>query len=236
MGQNLSHHQKATVAPSPPRLTVLSAAEARLALENAERKDFFRTDVDGDPVNRAARAGLDYFPLEGPQLPIDISWLKHDMVICWMTPSAEAGMPHTREENIVCLPLYWSQNLLLDTLKHEAIHIDQRKRPMEWVKWCTTQGWTLVDDKEIPERWRRVCRLNPDTMKFRFWAYKNRWVPLPMYERADRPKLREVQIRWWDRKTGELLILPPSEVQEQITGVPNPEHPFEIAAHKFIQI
>lgn len=222
--------------PSLPRLQVLSAAEARIALENAEQKDFFRKDVESDPINRAARSGLDYIPVDGPELPIDLSWLSNDLVICWMAPSAEAGMPHTREANIVCLPLYWSQNQLLETLKHEAIHIDQRKRPMEWVKWCTTNGWIFIDENEIPERWRRLCRLNPDTMKFRFWAFKNRWVPLPMYEREDRPKLREVQVRWWDRKTGELLIDPPSELKEITEGIQTPEHPFEIAAYRSIQI
>jgi hypothetical protein len=238
MGQNqsLPPPRAAQVLPSRPKITVLSAGEAREALEKAERKDFFRSDVESDPVNRAAREGLDYVPLEGPDLPIDVSWLSQDIQICWMSPSAEAGMPHTREESLVCLPLYWSQGQLLETLKHEAVHIDQRKRPMEWVKWCTNQGWTLVDEKDIPERWRRVCRINPDTMKFRFWAYKNRWVPLPMYEREDRPKLREVQIRWWDRKTGELLVHPPAELQELIVGVLNPEHPFEIAAYQHVKI
>ena len=220
----------------PPRLLVLNVVEAREALEKAEKKDFFRTEVDYDPVNKAARAGLDYIPMEGPDLPIDTSWLKQDLMICWMAPSAEAGMPHTREENLVCLPLYWSQNHLLETLKHEAVHIDQRKRPMEWVAWCTKEGWVYIDEKIIPERWRRLCRLNPDTMKFRFWAYKNRWVPLPMYEREDRPRLREVKIKWWDRETGELLLSPPAELEEGLRGIQNPEHPFEIAAYRNIQI
>lgn len=202
----------------------------------AEKKDFFRSDVDGDPINRAARIDLDYTPVDGPELPVDISWLKDDLVICWMSPSAEAGMPHTREENIVCLPLYWSAGSILETLKHEAIHVNQRKRPNEWVRWCVGQGWTLIDEKEVPERWRRVCRLNPDTMKFRFWAFRGRWVPLPMYEREDKPKLREVRTRWWDRKTGDLLIEPPAEVKEMIQGIQNPEHPFEIAAYRNIQI
>lgn len=232
MGQKQSHQ----VVPKKPSIEFLSAAEARQALQAAEQKDFFRTEVEEDSVNRAARIGLDYIPVDGPDLPIDLSWLQEDLKICWMSPSAEAGMPHTREPNLVCMPLYWSANNLLETLKHEAIHVDQRRRPMEWVKWCTSNGWTIVDEKEIPERWRKACRLNPDTMKFRFWAYKERWVPLPMYERADRPKLREIQIRWWDRKTGELLVEPPAGVQEAIQGVANPEHPFEIAAYRGVQV
>jgi hypothetical protein len=236
MGQNQSRLPRAAIAPKTPSLTILSASEARVALEKAEKKDFFRTDVNSDPVNRAARNGLDYTPVDGPELPVDISWLKDDLIICWMSPSAEAGMPHTREGNIVCLPLYWSSGSIVETLKHEAVHVDQRKRPDEWVRWCVGQGWFLIDEKEIPERWLRVCRLNPDTMKFRFWAYKNRWVPLPMYEREDKPKLREVRVRWWDRKTGELLIDPPAEIAELIQGIGVPEHPFEIAAYRHIQI
>lgn len=236
MGQNQSLPTPNRPKGSPPTITVLSGAESRAALENAEKKDFFRTDVEADSVNRAAREGLDYVPVDGPDLSIDKSWLKDDLVICWMSPSAEAGMPHTREPNIVCLPLYWSSNNLLETLRHEAVHIDQRRRPMEWVRWCVGEGWTIVDEKEVPERWLRVCRLNPDTMKFRFWAYKDRWVPLPMYEREDRPKLREVKIKWWDRKTGTLLVYPPEEVKKYIEGIGNPEHPFEIAAYRHVQI
>jgi hypothetical protein len=214
----------------------LSAAEARQALQAAETKDFFRTELVYDSINALARNGLSYSPVEGPDLKLDTSWLREDLIICWMDPTAEAGMPHTREPNLVCLPLYWNKNNLIETLKHEAIHVDQRKRPMEWVRWCVSQGWTLVDEKEIPQRWKRLCRLNPDTMKFRFWAYKNCWVPLPMYEREDKPRLRDVQIRWWDRKTGELLVEAPAEIQELIQGIPVPEHPFEIAAYRHVQI
>jgi len=59
---------------------------------------------------------------------------------------------------------------------------------------------------------------------------------LPMFERTDRPKLREIRVRWWDRKTGSLLVDPPEEVKELIEGIVNPEHPFEIAAYKGIQL
>lgn len=232
----MGQRQSQPILPKNPELTILSLAEAHKALQEANQKDFFRTDVLADPVNRAARASLDYTPVEGPNLSVDISWLKDDLRICWMSPSAEAGMPHTRDPDLVCLPIYWSSNTLLETLKHEAVHINQRKRPMEWVKWCVGQGWVLIDENEIPERWRKSCRINPDTMKFRFWAYQNRWVPLPMYERSDSPKLRDVQIRWWDRKTGDLLVHAPPEVLEVIRDIPNPEHPFEIAAYRFVQL
>ena len=174
--------------------------------------------------------------MDGPELPVDISWLQNSVQICWMSPSAEAGMPHTRAPNLICLPLYWKSNNLMETLKHEAIHVDQRLHPNKWVRWCVQNGWTLVKEDAIPERWRKRCRLNPDTCAYRFWAYQNRWVPLPLYEREDRPTLRDIRVRWWDMKTGELLHSAPPELQEITQGIVNPEHPFEIAAYKLITL
>jgi hypothetical protein len=162
--------------------------------------------------------------------------LRTSIRIVWMTPSAEAGMPHTRAPDLVCLPAYYPTESLAKTILHESIHIDQRKNPMKWVRWCISQGWTIVRDQDIPERWKRRCRLNPDTMAYRFWAYQNRWVPLPLFEREDKPQLRQVQVKWWDRQTGMLLENPPTALASFLHGVGNPEHPFEIAAYKEIQI
>ena len=162
--------------------------------------------------------------------------LRTSVRIIWMAPSAEAGMPHTRAPDLVCLPAYYPTEQLAKTILHESIHVDQRKNPMKWVRWCISQGWTIVRDQDIPERWRRRCRLNPDTMAYRFWAYQNRWVPLPLFEREDKPQLRQIQVKWWDRQTGMLLEDPPIALRSFLHGVGNPEHPFEIAAYKEIQI
>lgn len=215
---------------------MLSKEDARNALAAAENRDYFRKTVFLDEVNAKARNGLDYSPMDGPDILTEIPGLKQTVYVCWMSPSAEAGMPHTREPNIICMPLYWKQGSIVETLKHELIHIDQRNRPEAWVKWAVGEGWTRMEEAKIPERWLRQCRLNPDTMAYRFWAYRGRWVPLPLYERADRPALREVRVRWWDTKTGELLHEPPAEVRELVDGIINPEHPFEIAAYRGIQI
>jgi hypothetical protein len=233
MGQSQSQQRQ---PPRPPKLTVLTKEDATTALANANRIDEFRDILFLDEVNLRARAGCDYTPMDGPDLLLQIPTLRHDTYICWMSPSAEAGMPHTRAPNLICMPLYWKQGSIQETIKHELIHLDQRARPELWVRWAVQEGWTLVNEDEIPERWLRQCRLNPDTMAYRFWAFRGRWVPLPMFERADMPKLREIRVRWWDRKTGTLLLEPPREVTQLIDGIINPEHPFEIAAYKGIQL
>ena len=224
--------------PATPRkqetVKVLSLKDAQMALQNAEKEDQFFSSLDS--VNLKARQGLFYYPVEGNSFSIHHPPLPCPIQICWMHPSAEAGMPHTRLPNLVCLPQFFDMAKLPETLLHEAIHVDQRLRPLEWVRWCVANGWTLVNESEIPERWLKRCRMNPDTIKYRFWAYRNRWVPLPMYEREDKPRLRDIHVYWWDRKTGILHKDIPYEIKELVDGIPNPEHPFEIAAYKYVHI
>ena len=217
-----------------PTITTLSQKDAASALKEAEAKDSFHGSLD--TVNSKAREGLFYYAVDGPSITELIPNLASSIQICWMHPSAEAGMPHTRAPNLVCLPQYWNTVQLQSTLLHESIHVDQRQRPLEWVRWCVANGWTLVDESEIPERWRKRCRMNPDTVKYRFWAYKNRWIPLPMYEREDHPRLRDVHVYWFDKKTGILHKDTPDEVKELVEGIQHPEHPFEIAAYRNIHI
>ncbi len=205
--------------------------EAFITLQKAEKLDSFRETIGYDEVNKKAREGLFYSPMEGP--PFTISSILPVQIV-WMDPSAEAGMPHTREPNVICIPMYWPPDKLYETFQHELVHIQQRLQPKKWVKWCIDNGWTLVNEKEIPERWLRRCRINPDTMKYRFWAYLERWVPLPMYEREDKPKLREVQVRWWDRQTGTLSSEIPEPLRSFCAGIGTPEHPWEIAAYRHI--
>ena len=206
-----------------------------MALQKAEKLDSFREIISFDEVNKKARAGLFYSPMEGPPFNLDMSLpFPFPCKILWMDPSAEAGMPHTRAPDLICLPMYWPTDRIRETVKHELSHIQQRMESKKWVKWCLDNGWTLVDEKEIPERWLRRCRINPDTMMYRFWAYLERWVPLPIYEREDTPKLRDVQVRWWDRQTGTLSSEIPAPLREVCQGIQDPEHPWEIAAYRHI--
>ena len=223
-------------AHAPFTITRLTAAEGRIALANANTVDGFEDALFLDTVNAKAREGLGYSPMDGPFLPRTIDGLHASIRVVWMNHSAEAGMPHTRAPDIVCIPMDYPAQRLNETLKHESIHVDQRQRPETWLKWCVSIGWTLIREEEIPERWVRRCRLNPDTMAYRFFAYNNRYVPMPMYEREDKPRMRDVHIYWWDRKTGHLLKDTPSDLKLYLQGVLNPEHPFEIAAYKDIHL
>jgi hypothetical protein len=237
MGARQSLPQNQPIQPiKKPEFITLSKEEALDALAKANKQDFFIDEVAHDELNRKARANLHYMPVEGPTYVYNGPQLKYDVNLIWMHTTAEGGMPHTRPPNLICMPIYYPSDKFQSTLVHELVHIDQRLRTRVWIDWCIKNGWTLIEKDEIPGRWLRRCRLNPDTVEYRFWAYKSRWVPLPMYEREDTPKIREVRVKWWDRKTGELLLDPPAEIRDHIDGIANPEHPFEIAAYKELQL
>lgn len=238
MGNKLSNcSSDSKISPANPHIVFLSKKEAEKALQIAESIDLFQDSIEEYPVNQRARRSLSYTPVDGPALPVkDISGLDFDIRICWLHTTAEGGMPHTRPPNLICIPLFWSEDDITQIVTHELVHIDQRRRPTQWISWCVQNGWTLVNPTTIPDRWIQQCRINPDTMIYRFWAYQNRWVPLPLFERNDTPDIRKVRIKWWDMKTGDLLVREPVEIQSLISGVPDPEHPFEIAAYKNVRI
>jgi len=56
-------------------------------------------------------------------------------------------------------------------------------------------------------------------------------MPLPVFEREDKPKLEEASVRWLDLKTGFLLRSPPEDFQTFFGPVNDPEHPAEVAAY-----
>lgn len=195
-------------------------------LQEAEQNDHFFKKVQSDPVNAKAREHHSYVAMSETTKPYLLG-----TEIVTMHPTAEAGMPHTRPPNFICMPIYFPEERLPRTLIHELIHVDQRRRRFKWDAFFERQGWTRVPDSDIPERWLRRCRLNPDTADQRFWAWKGRYVPLPLYEREDKPDLRQVSIRWWDRETGILQSQTPRSFQERFGFDPSqPEHPRELAA------
>lgn len=148
-------------------------------------------------------------------------------------PSADSGMPHTRAPDIICIPAYYPDQKLKKTIEHELVHIDQRINASKWRKRLLEEGWTIEEEEEIPYEWRKRCRLNPDTIHCRFVAWEGRYIPLPIFEREDKPSLRDIQIRWWDKKEKLLNSQAPYSYTKRY-GIRNQsemEHPYELWAY-----
>jgi hypothetical protein len=213
-------------------------AEAQKRLKVAEAQDGFFAKVAASPVNIAARRSSSYIAWNDQSLaevakdmldPED-RWV--DIII--LDPSAEGGMPHTRP-GLICLPAYYPTSRLADTLKHEMVHISQKRQPTLWASRAEVEGWQPVNQNIIPESWSSRLRLNPDTAGT-MYAWKGRYIPLPVYVREDKPLLRDIQVRWYDITEGIVQTTPPTSFTQSYgnrgaLGASQSEHPYELWAY-----
>lgn len=196
-------------------------------LQKAEASDSYLAHVAASPMNVMARRQCSYTAWPNQTHPYNNS----NIII--MNPSAEGGMPHTRPGNIICIPAYYPESQIAETLEHETIHIDQRNNFGAWKGKANEEGWYQVRDAIIPSVLRNRCRLNPDTFWARFWAYDGRYVPLPYFIREDKPQLREVVIRWYDMSEDIIRSVVPTVFTEKYGSLSTSsmEHPFELWAY-----
>jgi hypothetical protein len=200
-------------------------------LRQAESLDNFFAGVQQNPINRRARENLSYLPVQNFTEP----WLGNTEIVT-MNPTAEAGMPHTRPPNIICMPQWFPETKKAETLAHEYVHIHQRQNVDRWNQYFQKEGWSRMDPYELPERFVSRCRMNPDTIDQPFWSWKQRYVPLPLFEREDRPQLRDVVVQWYDTETGVRQPQAPRLFLEKYGSAPQPEHPRELAAVEIARI
>jgi len=195
-------------------------------------------------VNAAALRGDQYTPYFLPEK--DASRLRNEIVkiellndsdIVILHSSADNGYPHTRPRAVVCLPesavIGVDDEVLRNTLRHEAMHIHQRRFPSLWNTKITNDGWTPVAVDAVPKRFREQSRINPDTFYTPFWAWDTYHVPMPIFKNADSLTLGDVRIEWLDLRTGALFHAPPPSFTQTYGSPSQPEHPYEIYAIKY---
>jgi len=214
---------------------------ATTILARAETLDGYRKKCGESSVNAAARKGEQYaafFVSQEESARLRNEVFKIDLLngadVVVVHSSADNGYPHTRPKAVVCLPDTFitssSNEALAETLRHEAMHIHQRKFPDLWKQKCIQEGWTPVPIDNVPKRFRDQCRINPDTMACPFWAWDKYSVPLPMFKSESPSNLGDVRIEWLDTRTGALFHDPPSSFVTKYGSPSQPEHPFEIYA------
>jgi hypothetical protein len=213
--------------------------QAQILLDKAEALDSYVRSCSDSPVNAKARIFCQYIPwsdqalaaVAATKLPRRSSEAAAEIVI--LSTSAEGGMPHTRPPNLICVPAYFPESKLKDTLEHELVHIDQRKNPGAWRKHLAVAGWTPASSSDIPDEWLKRTRINPDTFDARFWKWKGRHIPLPLFTREDKPEIHEITVRWWDTQDNRLNNTPPTSFTQEYgpLGVSSAEHPYELYAY-----
>jgi hypothetical protein len=209
-----------------------------ILLKQAEAADNYRKLCKENDLNWLARSNQTYAPFFEPMEPtlkalVAKTEITRACELVFLHPSADSGFPHTRPQNIICLPVGYGAHNLEETLLHEGFHVHQRNFEDSWISYSIRQGWWPIASSEIPERWRSRVRLNPDTLSNQFWIWEDRYAPLPLFTNEASPSLAAAEVRWMDRRTGTLLRTPPPSFLERYGSIAQPEHPFETGAIEF---
>jgi hypothetical protein len=206
------------------------------SLEESERIDHFQERCKNNFVNMYIRNNFSYTTEYNEYYNNILEYIKkydifNDVKIVQLNNSAENGYPHTRPKNIICLPNDARFPSLEKTLFHEVVHIHQRNNETMWERFLNNEGWNYVNEEKLPERWRNMCRLNPDTITKQFYSFQKRYVPLPLFIKDSNIRFSDVKVMYYDMQTGVLEHNTPKGIIDKYgTHMSQPEHPYEIYA------
>jgi hypothetical protein len=187
--------------------------------------NWVRAGVDSD-----ARAGnrcnvlesMDDAELEGARIEI-------------VDESCEDGLPHTVDaDRIRMTRSVWNGNRREDILRHERIHLLQRRDPLEWRKFYM-EKWGYTDFSQASPTGAPAIdvRSNPDTADSPWVCWGNRYWFIPVYRDSKNPRIRDAETRVWDSRLGTWSDPPREWVSffcEEGRCPHQLEHPHEISA------
>jgi hypothetical protein len=228
-------------------LSVLPYGHASQRLADAEAADFYMARCNESKSNLTARRGhiyaaynydADYrlklhHSLEASTIP---SILLRDLghtEIAVLYPSADGGMPHTRPQNIICIP-YSHTPPSHTTIMHELWHIHQRRYPAKWESALNAAlGYRPWPAATLPDELERQRRYNPDTITTPFWIWRDTWVPVPVFQNITAQTLTNTRTWFYNVKTGRISheIPPEMLLRELPASAATYEHPYETAAY-----
>ena len=231
----------------PRDVHVLDQVAAADILSRAELVDNYRGSCAACRLNATARAGQDYSarPPSTDTVPFLAAiesfpaWLRDYLppilYIAFLANSADGGMPHTRPQNIVCLPQYFNPEGAAgrETFMHECVHIHQRTYPDIWDRIYRTVFHMEPYRGPLPDALETRRRYNPDTSAEPLYMWRSRWVAVPAFSRPEQPQLGAVKILYYNVKTGAWQAFMPPEMVAEFgdLSVAQAEHPAELAAY-----
>jgi len=124
----------------------------------------------------------------------------------------------------------WIATQREDTLRHEMVHISQRRNRDAWYHFYKDEWDYEVYAGEIPDELRDI-RPNPDTADAPYIVWKKRWLFAAVY--GTRRTLRNARIVVWDLERSALTDIPAewrSFFESPYTKLNQYEHPHEISA------
>lgn len=160
-----------------------------------------------------------------------------DGVIEIVNDMCKEGLPHTTGPNTIRMTeRAYATEAKHNTLTHERIHLDQKRRPEAWSEFYK-RHWNyrlhLTPPATIPAELVARRRPNPDTDAAPWAVWRDRYVFFPVYADMCTPSLKQAEVIVWDTKLRRRVAIP-SEWRDEFcisNTCPNQyEHPHELAA------
>jgi len=224
---------------------------AQKLLDIAESEDLYLNKCKEDRNNMIARRdstyATNYMTLKEYKLfeivmenakdkiPMRLKMDLNEVRLIQLMPSSDGGMPHTRPNNLICYPDI-SKFFSVSTLIHELWHIHQRNYKDMWNKIFENLYWKQWPGR-LPLILEKNRRYNPDTIDTPFYIFKDKWVPVPIFEDMTRPKISNVYIWFYNVETKSHTRYIPEEIENYFPNLPltGYEHPREITAYMLSQ-
>jgi hypothetical protein len=230
----------------PFSLRVLDHGDARAALLEAELQDNYRAKCYSDRLNAIARTGQSYVAAKLTetervrceqhiqQLGISAAFGGLGPVeVVYLMPSADGGLPHTRPQKLICLPMSPTP-VPAETLQHELWHVHQRAFPDRWLAFLRDHWHFAPYHGGLPEKFHGMLRHNPDTLAHPLWIWRGEWVPVCLFTNPTTPTLKDTAVWFYNAQKGMYVTTPPAPMLA-FFGSSLPavayEHPYELAAY-----
>lgn len=242
------------------KIHILLTPKIHEALHYAESKDGYNEECSDSLANAKARDGMNYTAAALTSVDINVltNLFNEYMKMCpprllreidyasiaMLMPSADSGFPHTRPDRLICFPQSGALPSL-QTFIHELWHIHQRAYPGLWKKlymevwgfkeWRGGAGSGSGSVDDLPDELQRVIRINPDTMLYGLYCWRDEWVPIPVFLSPSRPRMNDCAVWFWNIRTKRWRQSMPDAWSAYFSSSMLPasahEHPNELSAY-----
>lgn len=161
---------------------------------------------------------------------------REDMTIEIVDAGCKEGLPHTTNPFTVRMTeASWAHEGRETTLVHENVHLEQKRKPLEWYEWYRRYwDYELLTSPppDLPIKYVNNLRPNPDTADAPWALWRHRWLFFPNYTDGNRT-LRNATILVWDTAMKNIVDVPTAWKDTFCSNAKCPhqyEHPHELAA------
>lgn len=156
-----------------------------------------------------------------------------DGVIEIVNDKCKEGLPHTTGPHTIRMTEHaYATEAEHNTLTHERVHLDQKRRPEVWSDFYERHWNYRIYTRPpatIPADLVARRRPNPDTDAAPWAVWRDRYMFFPVYTDMQAPSLKQAEVIVWDKELRKRVAVP-AEWRAEFGDPRQFEHPHELAA------